>query len=167
MLTFTPAGQADAEALLDRGARQADWRECFKTTGGSLGPALRFAVAASDLAVAARLTGRIIILFGVAKDRLAPPASNSALVWLAAHDEAERPDLAVSLARASRRFADCWQRQFNILHNVADPDNTLALRWLEWLGFVIDRENPVRGPLGHELYRFRRCREASSSKIQP
>lgn len=148
-LTFSPASLADADALLLRGARTADWRECFKANGSGLGGPLRFSVAASAMAVAVHFKRRIIALFGVGED-----AAGHGAVWLAAHAEAERPDLAVALARASRRFVDCWQREFKRLHNVADPEHAQSLRWLTWLGFTIDRDNPVRGPLGHELYRF-------------
>ena len=149
MLTFNPASVADATALMERGVRQSDWRECLKATGGGMGVALRLAVATSSLAVAARIEGRILALFGVAAD----PAGQG-VVWLTAHAEAEAPGLAVPLARASRHFVDRWLRHFKYLHNVVDPTHNVSLRWLKWLGFYIDRENPVRGPLGHELYRF-------------
>ena len=157
-LTFAPAVMADADALLMRGARQADWRECFKATGGSLSPALRFSVARSDLAVAVRSAGKIIVLFGVGAD-----AAGQGAVWLVAHPDAEHPDLIRNLARTARRFVDCWQRQFDVLHNVVDPDNTIALRWISWLGFVIDRDKPVRGPLGHTLLNFRRTQACVQS----
>lgn len=149
MFTFRRAEYADADALLARGVRQADHRECLKAAGMAVGPALRASVANSDLAVAACLEGKVIAMFGVGTD-----AAGHGLVWLVATDEAERPGLAVPLARASRRFVDSWQRHFKRLHNVADPEHKTSLRWLAWLGFTIDRDNPVRGPLGHELYRF-------------
>ena len=143
-LEFTPASAGDADELLARGVRAADWQECFKTTGHGLGPALRFSVAVSDLAVSARHKGQLVALFGVA----------GGLVWLVGHEDLARDDLAVSIARGSLHFVDAWGREFARLYNVVDPDNALSLRWLAWLGFVIDRERPVRGPLGHELYSF-------------
>ena len=149
MLTFAPAKISDADALLARGVRQADHRECLKAAGMAVGPALRASVANSDLAVAACLEGKVIAMFGVGTD-----AAGHGMVWLVATDEAETPALAVPLARASRHFVECWQRHFKRLHNVVDPEHVASMRWLTWLGFVIDRENPVRGPLGHELYRF-------------
>ncbi len=149
MLTFKPAAFADADALLGRGVREADWQECLKTTGQGLGAALRFSVAASALAVAACLEGRIIAMFGVGKD-----PKGQGIIWLVANPEAEASELAVPLARASRRFVDHWARLYGRLGNVVDPEHVVSLRWLAWLGFDIDRENPVRGPLGHELYRF-------------
>lgn len=149
MLTFAPAKISDADALLIQGAREADWRESLKANGGSFGAALRFSVAASALAVAVHFEGRIIALFGVGEG-----TRGHGMVWLVATDEAERPGLAVPLARASRHFVECWQRHFKRLHNVVDPEHVVSLRWLAWLGFTIDRDNPVRGPLGHELYRF-------------
>ena len=172
------------DELLERGVRPADRRECFKMTGGSLPSALRFAVSASALAVAVRYVdprdadsvagragraavsaepqtmqskgadaenGRLIALFGVASD-----ARGHGIVWLAATCEAEAPALAVPLARASRRFVEHWLQHFTCLRNQVDPDNTLSLNWLAWLGFDIDRAHPVRGPLGHELYPFHR-----------
>ena len=149
MFTFRRAEYADADALLARGVRQADHRECLKAAGMAVGPALRASVANSDLAVAACLEGKVIAMFGVGTD-----AAGQGLVWMMAHDEAEAPWLAVPLARASRRFVDSWQRHFKRLHNLADPEHKTSLRWLAWLGFNIDRAKPVRGPLGHELYRF-------------
>ena len=149
MLTFRPAEISDADALLTRGARAADWRECLKSHGVGLGGVLRETVMNSDLAVAAYEDGRIIALFGVGTD-----GHGRGFIWLVAHDEAEAPALAVPLARVSRRFVEHWLRAYGRLGNVVDPENTVSLRWLDWLGFNIDRESPVRGPLGHELYRF-------------
>ena len=149
MLAFKPAGYADVAELMERGVRLSDWRECLKATGGGMDMALRLAVGLSALAVAVRLEGRIIALFGVAAD-----AAGHGVVWLAGHDELERPELAVALGRISRRFVACWLREFKRLHNVVDPANKGSQRWLEWLGFTIDRDSPARGPLGHELYRF-------------
>ena len=141
-LTFTPASNTDAAELMERGIRQSDWRECLKVTGGGVGTALRLAMAVSSLAVAMRAEGRIVALLGVAAD----PAGQG-MIWLIAHDEAENPGLAIPLARASRHFVSHWQRRFKRLHNVADPEHAVSLRWLTWLGFYIDRENPVCGPL--------------------
>ena len=156
LLVIRPATALDADALLARGVRAADEAECRKMTGAGVPELLHESVAQSDCAAAVEYEGRIMALFGVASLPLCPllAGRRMGLVWLVGHDDFERPELAVALARASRRFMACWLREYALLGNFVDPDNKTSLRWLAWLGFVIDRETPVYGPHGHVLYRF-------------
>ena len=156
MLNFRPATVFDADALLGRGVRAADQAECWKMTGATVDELLRESVDKSTCAATVKYNGKIIALFGVAPLPLCPLLAGKymGLVWLIGHDDFDLPELAVPLARASRHFIACWLREYALLGNFVNPDNSSSLRWLGWLGFNIDRESPLCGPQGHVLYRF-------------
>lgn len=156
MLKFRPATTFDADTLLLRGVRATDQAECWKMAGVTVDELLRESIEKSVCAATVEHDSNPIALFGVAPLPLLPLLSNKTmgLVWLVAHDDFSRPELAVSLVRASREFIACWLREYELLGNFIDPENAVSLRWLAWLGFTIDAQNPVHGPHGHNLYRF-------------
>ena len=78
----------------------------------------------------------------------------AAAPWLLAHADFERRETAICMGRLSRRFIEHWLTVFGRLENYADPEHEKSLQYLRWLGFNFDWEQPVRGPLGHELVRF-------------
>ena len=168
-----PATLADADELLRRGLRRSDMRETRKCTDLTPEQSLRLGVRRSEQAFAVRLNDRLLALTGVCGVTLSGdlgvgrqsfskthphpvfrPGVHLGLVWLKAHTDVDLPRYLAPLARLSRRWTAIWQKQYPLLGNVVDPEHRAALRWLEWLGFKIDREHPVTGPLGHELYLF-------------
>ena len=141
----------DDEALIARGLRGSDDAECFKTGGLTAAEALRYSVRGSDLAAGMWIHGKIAAVCGVAS----PGAlADVGAPWLLAHDDFERADTATAAARASLRLVECWAKEYGRLQNVADPQHTKALRFLDFLGFHFDWGQPVTGPFGHQLVRF-------------
>lgn len=77
--------------------------------------------------------------------------SGSAVVWALGTDKMfERK---FSMVREGRKIVKLWLEKFNKLHNIVDARNHLSIRWLEMIGFTIDRQGPLVIN-GHEFYRF-------------
>jgi hypothetical protein len=141
----------DAERLFARGLRDADRREARRISGMSAEEAAANSVAASDAAGMLWVDGLPVALFGVARAGL---VGRAGVPWLTAHPDFERRETAVVMFRLSRKFIECWLREYGVLENIADPENRVVCRYLRHLGFVFDWSNPVRGPFGHRLVRF-------------
>lgn len=145
-LTFHPA-TPERIAHIAAHLRQADRAELAITSpGADVVDILRDSVAAARWAIVASVDGRPAIVYGVTPT--AEPLIGTA--WMLATDD---------LCRVTRKFiARCraevrlMQQTFAVLTNEVHRDNVLAIRWLEWLGFTIDRERPT-GPHG-ELFVF-------------
>ena len=152
-LTFTPATQQDAAALLARGLRASDRREAWKAAGMPPEQALPLTLHNSLIAVAVKHQATVIALLGVGHSGL---LSTTGSPWLVGHPDMEHPPCSLPLARGCRRFVEHWLTVFNRLENLADPNHTESMRFLEWLGMTVDHANSVRGPLGHPLVRFYR-----------
>lgn len=150
-LKIEPAKPGHVDALLLAGARDSDWRECFMTTGGGLGAALRAGLAESEEAAAAYLDGELAGLFGVAR------RPGHGAVWLAGTERLSAPERALRLTRTAKSILGAWQARYGRLACLADPGNAKGLAWLERLGFRPDPD-PARGPLGHALWRMWRSR---------
>lgn len=101
----------------------------------------------SEVAVAAYTANGIACLLGVARPSL---VAEDARIWLIGHEDCER--YAVRFLKESRHVLRCLEDAYPRLENWVDRDNAATLRWLEWLGFNIDRENPVITPMGFPFY---------------
>ena len=151
ILTFTPGTEADVSALLSRGLRDSDRREAWRAAGMSPEMALPLTVRSSAMTATVKASDSVIAMLGVCPSGM---LSNTAAPWLVGHADMESKPHAMPLARGCRRFVDHWLTVFDRLENVADPEHTESMRFLEWLGMTVDYDNPVRGPLGHVLVRF-------------
>lgn len=146
LLAFHPATGDRLDAVAD-GLRAADRAELAITAPGqALREVLRESAAASRWAIVASVDGRPAIAYGVAPS-LDPDIG---VPWMLATDD---------LLRVRREFTErcrgevrLMQQAFRVLTNEVHRENAVALRWLSWLGFHIDRERPV-GP-GGELFVF-------------
>lgn len=65
------------------------------------------------------------------------------LVWLLGTPELVRGDCAVRLLRDCRGIIQELLKRYPILGNKTWVGNHVHHRWLEWMGFRIDRRNPV------------------------
>lgn len=147
-VSFKNADMADVEALRQRGMRRADVREVLRM-GRVSDPYLALAegVAESDVALAAYTPHGIACIVGVYKHSL---LGSDGTIWLLGHDDLEK--YAVRFLKESRRVLHHLTMACARLENYVDVDNTLTLRWLEWLGFTIDRDKPVTTPMGYPFY---------------
>ena len=54
----------------------------------------------------------------------------------------ELPKHYRKFARGSQTYIDSLKKDFDFLYNYVDVRNTLAVRWLSWLGFELDAPEP-------------------------
>jgi hypothetical protein len=87
------------------------------------------------------------IVYGVAPSDHDP---NVGIAWMLATDD---------LLKVRREFLErcrnevrLMQQKFLVLANEVHRENAVAIRWLEWLGFTVDRSRPT-GP-GGEMFAF-------------
>lgn len=147
-VSFKPADLADVEALRQRGMRQADVREVLRM-GRVADPfvALAEGVQESEVALAAYTPRGIACVIGVYRPSL---LGLDGTIWLLGHDDLEK--YAVRFLKESRRVLRHLTASYSRLENYVDVENTLTIRWLEWLGFTIDRGSPVKTPTGFPFY---------------
>jgi hypothetical protein len=139
MLTITQAGpEAAAELLADM--HPDDCAE-IKAAGISL-----------DLGIglecrALRLDGRLVCLFGLAGH---PVDAGAGIPWmLCTNALAEVPRRW--MANNARRIVNEWRAERSLLINMVHRRNRRAVRFIEWLGFDVDRT--AAGP-GGEFWVF-------------
>jgi hypothetical protein len=65
--------------------------------------------------------------------------------WMLASGILERPDVSREFVRQSRPYARELERGFLRLVNRVHTENTLAIRWLKWLGFSFMEQPEVLG----------------------
>lgn len=146
-LTFHPATPARV-AHVAAHLRAADRAELAITSPGEdVHQILRDSVAASRWSIVVEVDGVPAVAYGVA------PTTDPMIgrAWMLATDDLLRIQRREFLVRC-RAEVRLMQQKFAVLTNEVHRKNTVVLRWLERLGFHIDRERPV-GPNG-ELFVF-------------
>jgi hypothetical protein len=145
---FKRADMDDVGALCKRGMRRADELEVLRM-GRLNDPYLALAegVMESDAVLAAYTDNGIACIVGVHKFSV---LGDHGVIWLLGHDDLER--YAVRFLKESRRVLSSFLGRYSMLENFVDAENVLTLRWLEWLGFTIDKDKPITTPLGYPFY---------------
>lgn len=65
------------------------------------------------------------------------------------------PRYSKTFLRGSKIFVEEWASEFPVLRNFVDVRHRRAIRWLEWLGFEVDRSREVlMGPGRSPFYKF-------------
>lgn len=138
----------DVGAMCRRGMRRADELEVLRM-GRISDPYLALAegVEESEVSLAAYTDHGVACLVGVYKASL---LGREGYIWLLGHSDLER--YAVRFLKESRRVLAALLADYTLLENYVDAENTLTLRWLEWLGFTIDRDAPIITPMGYPFY---------------
>ena len=92
--------------------------------------------------------GRVLCIYGMSNANILAGIGSP---WLLCSEEL--PDHAVAFYRTSRLWFEDFTKGYGLLVNYADARNTLALRWLAWLGFEIMDAEP-HGWLKLPFHRF-------------
>lgn len=139
MLTIEPAS-ADAAQELQNDLHPDDMAELL-AAGVSLSDGLDVECRAL------RMDGRLVALFGLAGH---PTESGYGIPWMLCTNALPLVPRH-ELASVSLGVVDEWKAQRAVLQNMVHRRNERAIRFVEWLGFMVARE-PV-GPRG-EFYLF-------------
>jgi len=148
-VTFRPATPADANALLMRGVRRSDCLEAARLGFPRIADALHDSLVFSEFSAAAYTKNGVACIWGVSRLSLLSPVGT---IWLVAHDDIEK--YAVRFLKESRAKLALLMEYYPRLENVIDVDNTMTMRWLEWLGFSVDKGRPLKSATGFPFYRF-------------
>lgn len=135
---------------LEDNLRIADEDEVRELGHTNIGDCLRQSVYASDFARVLRDDrGLPVCVYGVSS------LPGFAAPWMLGTD-------AISMNRKdflahSKRVIGEWSNHYRVLMNIVDSRNEPALRWLRYLGFVINTDTPAHhGTTGVPFYSFRR-----------
>jgi hypothetical protein len=141
------AKQEDVAALIYRGLREVDVKECYRSTGRGPNAALWDGFLYSDICFVGEHDGEVFAMGGVLSKSAMNPGG---IVWLLGTDKLE--DVWYSFAKESKRLADLLLDEYGSLENLVDASNKKTIRWLKWLGFSFD--DTVMTPFGHPFKRF-------------
>lgn len=146
VLTFLPVWPDAVEYIADH-LRAPDRVELAITSPGlTMREILAQSVVESRWTIVACVDGVPAILYGVAPT----PERYVGTAWMLATDDVRK--VRREFLSRCKDEVRLMQQKFAVLTNQVHRENTLSIRWLEWLGFTIDRERPV-GPNG-ELFVF-------------
>lgn len=138
----------DVRALCLRGMRRADELEVLRMGLPDPYQAMLESVLDSRVALAAYTDRGIACVVGVSKPSL---LGDDACIWMLGHQDLEK--YSVRFLKESRRVLAQILENYRLVENYVDAENTLTLRWLEWLGFTIDRDKPIKTLMGYSFYR--------------
>ena len=91
---------------------------------------------------------RVVCMYGVAELSI---LSNIGIPWLLGTDEIEQH--SKYFLRQNRYYMKEIKKKYSYLVNFVDARNTVAIRWLEWLGFKVHETQPF-GPDDMPFHRF-------------
>ncbi len=106
--------------------RQADIDEIHAMTEIPPAVAVSYSIANSERGFTALLNGRPCAVFGV----------QQGCIWLVGTDDISKHP--VTFYRLSKKIFSQLKKGYPVLENFVHVNNTLSLRWLQWLGFHID-----------------------------
>lgn len=98
-------------------------------------------------------TGNPVVLFGCAAY---PHVDGVGCPWLLGTDYLERAP--IETLRQARRYLVTMHKSFPSLHQFVDARNTIALGWMEWLGFKMERVLPRWGVEKRPFIHYSRLR---------
>lgn len=125
------AQEGDIEAMLPT-MRAADVAE-MAALGKTVEEALRDSLRVSDWTMTGLVDGAPVCMFGVAGVSV---LGGIGAPWMLATDGLEAAQ--VPFLRACRPVVQAMRASYPRLINVVDERNTVARRWLRWLGFRFD-----------------------------
>lgn len=134
--------------------RAADRDEVVAQSGLHPALALGMSLGSSDAAWTGLMDGQVAVIWGVApQDEL---ERDVGVPWMLGSDLiVQHPRLFLTHCQAA---VEEMQALFPILENHVDIRNTVAIRWLKWLGFDIMEPVP-HGPYKMPFHPFRRVRQ--------
>ena len=126
--------------------RQADIDEVRAATGRDVLPVLSVSFRRSSLCMVALVDGQPEVIFGAGDLSI---LTGLGAPWLLGSDAVVRH--RVEFLRRSVHWRDQLLLRYSTLRNIVDCRNTVAIRWLRWLGFVFSDPFLHRG---HEFMMF-------------
>ena len=133
---------------LARNMCQRDIDECWAAGHRTPFQALSESLAASNNAKTGLYKGRVVCMYGIAEISI---LSNIGIPWLLGTDEIE--EHSKYFLRQNRYYMNDIKKKYSYLFNFVDARNTVAIRWLKWLGFKVSEAQPF-GPDEMPFHKF-------------
>jgi len=146
-LTFHPPTPDRVQFIADHLRVQDVVELAITSPGESMRDVLADSVRSSRWATVAEVDGRPAVIYGVAPSH----DPHMGVPWMLATDDLLRIQRR-EFVRRCRAEVRLMQQKFVALANEVHSDNSVAIAWLEWLGFTVDRSRPV-GP-GGSMFAF-------------
>ena len=123
-----------AHALeLGKNMRETDRQEVWAAANYTPKEAALLSLEASGyLAMTGLADGQVVCMFGVGSAAI---ISTTGIPWLLTTDGVERH--ARAFLRRNRAVVAAMRDRYPLLRNYVDERNTVAVKWLKWLGFDI------------------------------
>lgn len=154
-VTYHPPEPADL-AHIAANMRAADIAEMQATLPVTPLEGLRRSVIMSHESCVARVDGVPACVFGLG---VGSYLSGLMRPWLFGTNAVEANGRI--FLRSNRVVVNDWASRFD-LENYVDARHTVSVRWLRWLGFMLDDAKPF-GPFGFEFHRFEMRRHVSAA----
>lgn len=138
-IRIVPARASHIRTIAAR-MRREDVEEVFASSGKSPAAALTFSFRRSAVCMTGLVNGRPEVMFGAADLNV---LAGVGAPWLLGTDAVERHQVA--FLRYSLEWRSQLLGRYAVLRNFVHVRNTVAVRWLEWLGFRFGEPIAVRG----------------------
>lgn len=133
---------------------EADRAEAWAASHATPLEALMSSYAASrDTRQAWIVNGRVLAMWGVG---FVTPLDAVGMPWMLG--AADLPKHGRAFARGSKIIAAEWHKRYPMLRNFVDARHTVAVRWVEWMGFTVSPAVPY-GTEGFPFHPFEYVRE--------
>lgn len=117
--------------------READRKEVWASNRIRPLEALKLSLKHSTVCRAGKADDDILCMFGVVPHTL---VSNHAAIWMLSTDFL--PKHAVKFLRECNNEITSISDCYDMVENWVDTRNSIAIKWLKWLGFVIEEAKP-------------------------
>lgn len=121
--------------MIHNNLRDEDYFEICQSTPDTLS-ALVSSFKESEVCLVATHGGVPMVLFGVGTDEVNP---GYGMPWMVAVRDWTKVGRK-NFLQVSRKFIRECANHYSVLHNYVSPENTQAIRWLQWLGFTITED---------------------------
>ena len=122
---------AHAQDLADR-MRGPDRREVWAASHQTPEGVICLSMVKSDISMTGLADGQVVCMFGIGSVSV---LSLTGVPWMLATDDLEKH--ARAFLRRNKKVLAEMSEGYTLLRNYVDERNTVAIRWLEWLGFTI------------------------------
>ncbi len=112
--------------------READRQEVWAAGHYTPADAVCLSLEASRDATTGLADGRVVCMFGVGPAAI---ISTTGIPWLLTTDGVERH--ARAFLKRNKAVVAAMRAKYPLLRNYVDERNTVAIKWLKWLGFEI------------------------------
>lgn len=134
-ITHRPAKIEDAEILAPI-MREQDRVEVYLSHGVSPKEALRLSFLNSDENYSmVDDEDKIIAMFGCVKQ-----GDKAGMPWLLGSDDIANKNHHRSFLFLTKTYVQTLKERYDYLYNYAHAENTVSLKWLEWLGFSLGKK---------------------------